>query len=552
MNLRQRLDLAGNALLALLDPLAEHLPTHGYEAAHDLGRWWDAVLRLEEAIGFVIPPELEAAALRNLDRLTANPDRLLMNRPDLPGLADKARINPHNFRETLLTYGGLIRRRRSAWARGAALTLVAAMDRCLQADGGLDLRQLGCWGQLPPTEDPSHTEPRRQGWFDATATSGRALEALVWLHQATGEARVLDLARRLAAHHLAATTCPDGVARPEILDPENVGHNHSYHGTLRGLLLFGLHTGQEQYVQVVEATYRRAIRHRIVTESGWAPHDLGKTRFANPLGDPVSDPASTGDAAQLALWLALHRHRHDLFDDVERYLRARLLPLQLTEEDVRRHPERVFRAREIGAWPIHGPTHAGKGCTPDVLAAVAHTLCDVYRHITTPGPAGLRVNLHLDYEDEQLRIRSTRGQRAELRVTSTQPGDLLLRIPGWAPADSVALHLDGVAQPVVRLGAYAWIRGDHLRPGSEVLLTHGLPERQSEEIMPSGRRYRFAWRGDEIQGVSPQDAPLPFYPDLPEEDLPPGLSPAQAQVYRDARLRGLCHEGALEAARGHR
>ncbi len=36
---------------------------------------------------------------------------------------------------------------------------------------------------------------------------------------------------------------------------------------------------------------------------------------------------------------------------------------------------------------------------------------------------------------------------------------------------------------------------------------------------------------------------------LCEEKLPPGLSPAEAVVYRDARLQGLCHEGAMEAAR---
>ena len=35
---------------------------------------------------------------------------------------------------------------------------------------------------------------------------------------------------------------------------------------------------------------------------------------------------------------------------------------------------------------------------------------------------------------------------------------LYLRIPGWAPPDSVALHLDGAAHALVRLGAYAWVR----------------------------------------------------------------------------------------------
>ena len=74
MELRTRLEMASNSLLTLLDPEKDLMPTGGYEVAHDLGRWWDAVLRLEETIDFVIPAELEAASLRNLQRLTDNPD----------------------------------------------------------------------------------------------------------------------------------------------------------------------------------------------------------------------------------------------------------------------------------------------------------------------------------------------------------------------------------------------------------------------------------------------------------------------------------------------
>ena len=278
MNLGHCLEMAGSALLALLDPEKDLMPTDGYEVAHDLGRWWDAVLRLEEAIGFVIPAELEAASLRNLERLTDNPDRLLMNRLDVPWLCDRAKINPHNFRESLLAFGDLVRRRQSAWAREAGLQLVRSMDRCLKADGSFDFTQLGCWGQMPHTDDPSHTEPKRDGWFDGTATSGRSLEALVWFFEATGEPLVLDVARRIAQHHLRFSTNRDGSVRSEIVSRANVGHNHSYHGTLRGLLRFGLLTGQKEYVDVVEATYRHADHGRIVMESGWAPHDLGMLR----------------------------------------------------------------------------------------------------------------------------------------------------------------------------------------------------------------------------------------------------------------------------------
>jgi hypothetical protein len=246
-------------------------------------------------------------------------------------------------------------------------------------------------------------------------------------------------------------------------------------------------------------------------ESGWAPHDLGMLRFPNAQGDPVADPASAGDSAQLALWLALYAGCTDLFDDVERLVRARLLPAQLTAEEVACHPERTFAAREQGAWAIHAPCHAGKGCTPDVLAAVTHTLCAIQRHICMRTDIGLHINLHFDYQDADLSIVSHRGQRAEVMVTVFKTNRLLIRIPRWVPQDTVTLEIDGTPAPVKRLGAYVCIEPGRLKSGSCVTLLHDLPERVSEEQMPSGQVYTFRWHGDEIMGVSPRDNSLPFY-----------------------------------------
>jgi hypothetical protein len=514
MNLRYRLQLAFDSLLAILDPEKDLMPAGGYEVAHDLGRWWDAVLRVEEAIGAVIPAELEAASLSNLSRLTDNPDRLLMNRTDVSWLSEKAKLNPHNFRETFLAFGGLVRVRRSLWAKKAALTLVESMDRSLQEDGRLDFTKLGSWGSIPDTTDPSHAQQPGSAWFDGTATSGRSLEALVWLYESTRDKRVLNLASRIAEHHLAYSTTPQGDARPELIDPNNVGHNHSYHGTLRGLLLYGLLTDQRRYVDVVESTYRNAIRYKIVKESGWTPHDLGKLRFPNEHGDPVTDPASTGDATQLALWLALRAGCDDLLDDVERYVRGRLLPEQATPRDVETGGE-SYSPRNLGAWCIHGPSHGGKGCTPDVLAAVTHSLCDIYQNICTCTATGTRINLHFDYEDSNIRITSTRNDRGELEVAVKHPTDLLIRIPGWASADSVRLSVDGNARKIRRQGGFARINRDELRASSLIIMEYALPIKTSEETMPSGRTYRFAWRGDEIIGADPRDEPRPFYPPMP-------------------------------------
>jgi hypothetical protein len=49
------------------------------------------------------------------------------------------------------------------------------MGQALQADGAFDFSRFGSWGRVRFTEDPSHTESKTDGWFDGTATSGRAI-----------------------------------------------------------------------------------------------------------------------------------------------------------------------------------------------------------------------------------------------------------------------------------------------------------------------------------------------------------------------------------------
>jgi len=508
------MELAGESLLALLDRERDFLPTGGYEVAHDLGRWWDAVLRLEEAIGFVIPAELEAASLRNLELLTDNPDGLLMNNPKIPRLRGDAKINPHNFREALLAFGALVRRRRNRWARDKGCRLVETMDKCLREDGRFDFSALKCRPDVPLCEDPFLGETPRDGWFDGTGTSGRSLEALVWFYQATGDPLTLDLAARIAEHHLRHSTNPDGTVRREIIDPEHAGHDHSYLGTLRGLLLFGLLTENHEFVDVVAATYKNGVRGKIVKESGWAPHDLGKTRFRNEYGDPVTDPASTGDAAQLALWLALKAGHAELLDDVERFLRARILPAQLTEEDVRHNPDVQVTPRQLGAWAIYSPTNGGKGCTPDVLAAVVHSLCDIYSNVCTGNEVGIRVNLHFDCEDENIKTLCSRTDGGKVTVVVKRPENVLIRIPRWAPRSSLRLQVNDEETAINCLGNFAWIRKDRLQEHSRIVFSYALPERFTEERMPSGRLYRYSWRGDEIVGCEPRDEPFPFYPPI--------------------------------------
>ena len=494
---------AGNCCLAWLDPNHDFFPTGGYEVAHDTGRWWDAILRLEAATGFEIPPELEAAMLRNIQRLMGNPDALLMNDPCLELPRNTARINPHNFREALLALSALVKHRQNDWARQTGHRLLGTIDRCFQPDGRFDYTLLKCWGKIPLSTDPCHVQPPGATWFDATANSGRALEAILCFHQASGDPLAMKVARRIARHHLANSVNADGSIRPEIIDPNNVGHNHSYLGTLRGLLQFGLLEEQQQYVDVIAATYLNSLWKHNSSHSGWTPHDLGKIRFPDSAGDPVGEHGSCSDIVQLALWLALHTGQTDLLDDTERLIRARLVPSQI---------DNTANPRQHGAWGVYGHPF-GRGSILDVFAAVIHSLVDVHQHIVTPTDnGGHSVNLHFSVDTPHLTVRDLRTDCGRLQIIPKQPNRLRIRVPAWAPRETISLTASGKSLPLGWDGSYLLVSAKDAKADSPVELSYGLPERETVEVMPvSSREFRLSWRGDEVVACDPQ---VPIYPAL--------------------------------------
>lgn len=493
---------AAGCCLAWLNPDQEYLPTGGYETAHDTGRWWDAMLRFESATGTPIPAQAEAAMMKNLRTLTDNPAALLMNTARLPGPTDKIRVNPHNLRESMLAYTALVRHRKSDWAQNQGRKLVETMHSLLDPDGQLDYGKLAALAGGPLTTDTLMVQrsPVSQ-WFNATATTGRAIEAIVWFHEATGDASALELAKRLAEVHLRQSIDPTGKVRAELLDPTHVGHTHSYCGTLRGLLLYGLASGEKQYVDAVSSTYRNDLWNTSISHSGWTPHDQGKTRFTDKEGDPIGEHASCGDVAQVALWLALRARQTDLLDDVERLIRARLLPSQLIDEK---------NSRRDGAWGVYSHPF-GYGAILDVFAAVLHSLVDVHENIVTTTEEGtISVNLHFDAETPSISMQSKRDMdAATLHITPKQRGDLRIRIPAWTPRESVQLRINDKLQPLRWKGSFVILSNTDTTGENSITLRHDLPLRQTTEEMPvSHRKFHLSWRGDQVISCDPK---VPIY-----------------------------------------
>jgi hypothetical protein len=429
----------------------------------------------------------------NLRRLTANRAALLSS-----GVC-----NPHNLRETLLTYAALVRYRNDEWARQQGRRLVGTLNDLLAPDGQLDYVGLAARvadGRL--TKDPLMVpHATANGWFNSTGTTGRAIEGLVSFHEAAGDRSALDLARRLAEAHVRQVIDASGRVRTELLDPQHVGHTHSYCGTLRGLLRYGLVSGEGNYVDAVARTYRRGLWGTAISPSGWTPHDQGKIRFPNKEGEPLGEHASCGDVAQLALWLALRAGQTDLLDDVERLIRARLLPAQIVDP---RNP------RRDGAWGVYSHPF-GYGAILDVFAAVLHSLADLNQQVVSVSPEGVAaVNLHFTHDAPALGIRSERDQTARLHLTPREKRGLRVRVPGWATRSSVQLSATGRSVAFRWDGPFVVVDRETVIPGRPLTLEHDLPRRQTTETMPgSGRRFDLTWRGDEVIACAPR---VPIYP----------------------------------------
>jgi len=214
----------------------------------------------------------------------------------------------------------------------------------------------------------------------------------------------------------------------------------------------------------------------------------------------VGEHASCGDVAQIALWLALRAGQTDLLDDVERLLRARLLPSQMSDPQ---------QPRRDGAWGVYSHPF-GYGAILDVFAAVLHSLVDFHEQIVTTTPSGeTSVNLHFDRDLPTVQVRATRDQRATLTVLPQESRALRVRVPAWARRDS--LQWVAADQPLPKNwdGAYLTLVRKDVVAGRLITLRYDLPSHETTEEMPvSHRKFQLFWRGDEVASCAPK---VPIY-----------------------------------------
>jgi hypothetical protein len=529
------MNLAGQNLVRMLIPEEHYLPIYDvmvdrdYRAfalfnspGHNIGRWWDAMLRLEAATGFQIPGEVESGMLDLLHDFFDNPDHLLlfpMGNDKYDDRIARWHWELHSMREGLLALNERIRQRDDDWARDKAHNMVEKIWRASRPGKSL-------W-DFDVFDRPKRLDltPGSMNSFDRL-TAGRFIEALCMYYQTSGEGLALELAERFARVNLEYSCREDGSFDRESWQQ----HTHSYLGTLRGLLLFGELSGQQEYIDVVDRTYGVGVQE-LVRESGYVCHDMDK--------QTGGDPASLADAACIALWLT-RNGRGPYFDDVTRMARSRLLPCQITDcprlgrmelersddgercrymnpvsREMREVPAAMIRYPDkleeiiIGAYGgIHAETHGAKYSTIDVTCSTLQGMTEIYGGVVDDREDEIVVNLHFDYEDGLVAIQATQAETARIEVTRKDARPVRIRVPGWTPAESVKLVVDGELPGTAVPGSYGCVPGDERR--GTILLEYALPERKTVEHT-DGTDWHFTWRGDEITGIRPNASVLPFY-----------------------------------------
>lgn len=510
MELKKSMNLAGDNLINSILCDDGYLPYFSLDvkrdysaklvnvwATHNLGRWWDAMLRLENSTGYLISPEIEAKMLENLYRYFNNEDHLCcLPIEDLKG-ANFEFIDFHSLREGLLALNALVQFRNNSWALDKGHKMLMTIDRILDEECKLIPERLHYFQILK--------EKGGSLWYETTLTqtNGRLIEAIIWFYQNTHDELAIRIAGRLAEYHFENSTKENGEINT-ILSPN---HTHSYLGTLRGLLLFGIVTNQYKYIERVAKTYEVTVC-KLVKESGFASHDLGK--------DCRGETTSPGDAVQLALWLSYAGYTQFL-DDAERIVRARIVPSQIRESTkitpMDEHPLYDYNKLVIGAYGgCHIEAHAGKQSVVDVTAADIHTLCDVYNHIVTENDDFIKVLFHLDYEDNQITVRSIRENNALLHIIVKKSKNILIRLPKFVELSTIILKVNRKQIKVNIIGDFILVSADETEE-MWIELSYDLPEKITEEET-DGIIYRIKWKGDDVVGISPHSEYFSFYPAL--------------------------------------
>lgn len=201
----------------------------------------------------------------------------------------------------------------------------------------------------------------------------------------------------------------------------------------------------------------------------------------------------TGDMVRAALILG-EQGEAKYCELAERCLRGSLLPAQLWESDLRgflrdnpnpkNDAERNVIERSVGGYGFPLPNaRMREGDWPiftlDITSGAVYALCEAWRH-RVMSTDKLRVNLLFDYDGAELAVKSALPQTGRLELTPRSKKPVLLRVPDWVDASTLALKIGGKTRKPIIAGGYLKVTA---RAGEKAVVTFAVPKRETDETV---------------------------------------------------------------------
>ncbi len=412
----------------------------------------------------------------------------------------------------------------TALARGMEKISIDKGDYAYYPDGGTAhpfSRPRSGW---PKTKEPGGEHEGGEG--SVVAYFGYPIRALSMWAARTGDERFLEFARKLVRFvmkpkfwgHPADPTRVAGAEQGHV-----DSHLHARAIALRGLLEFGLVTGDTHVCDFVRSSYE-FMRTFGINRIGFMPtwiQDARKTMEGCMLGDLV------------ALTVKMSRAGiGDYWDDADRIIRNHLAEAQYTRRDLL---ERVSK----NSPPSPPKGHPGQICTDNVLdrclgifasyltptsssgrvmqcctSNASRGLCYAWDAIVNGSGDEAQVNLLLNRASSWLDVDSYLPYEGKVVIGNKTARRIAVRIPVWVDRSKLSASVNGQPRRLSWVGGYQVF--DDLEPSDTIELR--FPVRTETIHRTAGRGtkaqtpYTLTLRGNTVVDISPRDQSPRSYP----------------------------------------
>ncbi len=383
---------------------------------------------------------------------------------------------------------------------------------------------------------PELVYPQDTGWRtdDESRSNGTSelkngpiIHALLRFHKATGDTQALELAGGLLRFIIQRA---EGYELDGRFYKTNGhwNHFHSKSEVITASILYGLYASKPQYIAWGRQAYDQARRWG--TDFGWYPEDLCIHQCC--------ETCCITDMLESAILLGLHVDPRYL-GEAERYARNHLVESQIIDDSwmarIPRVPKEInpvtaparrtnshdMVKRSIGSFAGFSAPNDLFGIPADPIwqnvrvkimqccnGAGTRALYDVWHHTADDDGSRARVHMAFSRPTPWADIISHIPYTGRIDVRMKQPRDLAVRIPEWAPKNSIQALVNNKPVPLTIDNQYASFPA--LKPGDTASLTYDLPESSRTYILGPDT-YQVAFKGDTALAISPQGRYGPLY-----------------------------------------